>query len=294
MPLSMLSATFTGNDQTGTGRLFGVGSSERIRKVPRVSMQSSGIYRNLSSATVYSSSQSDSSLILFRPYFGLIDLGDYNGSYMQITNRRSSGSALDIDRFSTHGFNNQARSMLLVAARKDTDEFRVSFRDIFLSKWKEVLDTSLSGSPAKRKGDPAMTWQLWPSGISHLQSGEQYLKIHQRLRVEIDWWPDYDASITYHIRLYLDGGGRLKAYVARWAYWVEGGIKSGAIGDKLEPKVIAGMGTLNTELANQLGLLSSFRFEDLYYLPGNQTSRPPTGVSSGTTFDDVTIVLDRA
>jgi hypothetical protein len=294
MSLSMLASVFTNASQGGIARLYGVGSSERVRRVPKTSMQSNGIYGNLSSATVYRSSRSDATLLLFKPYLGLIDMGNYNGSYLQITNRRDSGSALDVDSFSAHGFNDQARSMLLVAARKDTDEVRVSFRDIFLAKWKQVIDGELSGSQAKRNGDPLLTWELWPTGISHLSPSQRYLKIHQRLRIEIDWWPDYDASITYHVRLYLDGAGKLKGYVARWAYWVEGGVKSGAIADKLEPKVIAGMGTLNDELATQLGLLAGFSFEDLYYLPGNQTSRAATGVRTGSTLDDVTIVLDRA
>ena len=294
MSIAALSAVFTNSNQSGTARLFGVGASERTRRVPRSSMQTFGIYANLSSATVYSTSRSDGTLILFKPLFGLFDLGDYAGEFMQITNRSGSGSALDVDAFSAHAFNDQPRSMLFVAARKETDEFRISFRDIFLNRWKQVIDGELSGSEARRSGDPTLTWELWPTGVSHLSSSSQYLKVHQRLRIEIDWWPDYDASITYHIRLYLSGSGRLQAYVARWAYWVEGGVKSGSIADKLEPKVKDGMSTLNAELSDQLNLLSGFSFEDLYYLPGNQTSREPTGVRTGSTFDDVTIVLDRA
>ena len=293
MSISALSAVFTNANQSGTARLFGVGSNERTRKLPKSLMQSYGIHRNLSSATVYSTSRSDGTLVLFRPLFGFFDVGDFNGDYLQIANRRSSGSVFDVDSFSAHGFNDQARSMLFIAARKDTDEIRISFRDIFLNRWKQVIDAELAGTQAKRSGDPSLTWELWPTGVSYLSSSHQYLKVHQRLRIEIDWWPDYDASITYHLRLYLDGSGKLKGYVARWAYWVEGGIKSGSIADKLEPKVIAGMGTLNNELSTQLGLLSGFSFEDLYYLPGNQTSRAPTGVTKGTTLDDVTIVLDR-
>lgn len=294
MSLSALATVFTNANQGGTARLYGVGRTERVRRAPKSTMQSNGIYRNLSSATVFSTSRSDGTLILFKPLYGFFDLGNYNGEYLQITNRQSSGSALDLDRFSTVGFNDQPRSMMLVAARKDTDEIRVSFRDIFLSKWKQVIDAELSGSQASRKGDPTLTWELWPTGISHLNSNHMYLKIHQRLDIEIDWWPDYEASITYHIRLYLNGAGKVKGYVQRWAYWVESGVKSGAIGDRLRPKVISGMSTLDSELDQQLALLGGFTFEDLYYLPGNQTSRAGTGVRTGTTFDDVTIVLDRA
>ena len=257
-------------------------------------MQSNGIYRNLSSATVYSSSRADATLVLFGNFVNFFDMGDYAGNFVQITNRRSSSSALDIDRFADHGINNGAHSMLLVAASKDSDEFRLSFRDIFLDQWRTVIDGQLAGTQARRNGNPSLTWEMWPNNISHLSSNQRYLRIHQRLRIVISAWPDYDASITYHVRLYLDGSGRLRGYVARWAYWVEGGIKSGAIADRLEPQAIAGMSTLNDALETQLGALGGVRFEDLYYLPGRQLTRAPTGVITGTTLEDVTIVLDLA
>ena len=53
MSISALSAVFTNVNQGGTARLHGVGTTERINRVPRSAMQSNGIYRNLSSATVY-------------------------------------------------------------------------------------------------------------------------------------------------------------------------------------------------------------------------------------------------
>lgn len=294
MSLSMLSAVYTGKDFGGSGRLYGVGTSERVRRVPASMMQSSGLHSAVSSATVFSSGVCDATLLLFRPYLGFIDLGNYNGSYLQLTNQRGSGSALDVANLAGHSFNDAARSMLLVAARKQTNEFRVSFRDVFLNQWRDIIDAELAGSQAERNGNPQLTWELWPSGISHLNSNHQYLKIRQRLRIKLSWWPDYDASITYHIRLYVNGSGKLKGYVQRWAYWVESGVKAGSIGDKLRPKVIDGMGTLNSELETQLDALSFLTLKDLYYLPGNQVTRRPTGVSGGTTFDDVTIVLDRA
>ena len=293
MSLAFLTSVYTGNNQTGTGRVFGLGQSARTRRLRRSQMQDFNIYNNLSSAIVHPTSRCDATVILFKRLLGFVDIGDFNGNYLQLTNRRSSGSELDVNAFSSLAFNNDAHSMLLIAARRETDEFRISFRDIFLDQWRSILDSQLSGSRASRNGDPPLTWELWPIGISHLSSSQQYLKIHQRLRVDIPWWPDYDASITYHIRLYLDGGGHLRAYVARWAYWVESGVKSGQIADQLEPQVIAGMNTLNSELGDQLAILSGFEFEDLYYLPGDQVSRAPTGTRTGTTFDDVTIVLDR-
>jgi hypothetical protein len=130
---------------------------------------------------------------------------------------------------------------------------------------------------AKRYGDPVLTWEMFPKGISYLDENRMYLKVHQKLDIEINWWPDYEASITYHLFLHLDGAKHLKGYVARWAYWIEGGAKADNIEEKLKPAVISGMNTFNTELSKQLNALSPFTFSDLYYLPGNQTGPVPTG-----------------
>lgn len=285
MPLSMLSIVYTGSNQTGTGRVFGLGTSHRYNAIDNGEMKSFGIYRNLSSATVYASSSCDATLILFGFPFALP--WNYTGNFLQITNQRGAASALSTNFPAL--LNNSASSMLLVAPNRGS-EIRLSFRDLFLNQWNTTLDAQLRGSEAERSGDPTLTWEMFPTGISYLDSGRRYLKIHQKLKVVLDWWPDYDASITYHIYLYLDGGGRLRGHVARWAYWVESGIKSGAIGSELEPQVIRGMDTLNSQLANQLNGIS-FSFSDLYYLPGRQLSRAITGILTGSTWADTTIVL---
>ena len=178
---------------------------------------------------------------------------------------------------------------MLVTANKGF-EVRLSFRDLFLQKWKDEIDPLLGGD-ANRIGDPTLTWAMFPQGVSHLDPNRKYLKIHQKLNINVPWWPDYEATITYHLYLYLTGSGQLRGHVARWAYWVEGGIKSGQIADRLEPTVISGMGNLNARLGDELEAFSSFNFEDLFYLPGNQTSRRSTGAWSGWTTSDVTIVV---
>ncbi len=290
MPLSVIASVFTGNNQTGTGQLLGVGTTPRYNRIPSSSMLSMNIHRALSSATVYSSSTADATVILFAPMVPFLSTPDYTGLFMQLANRRNAGSELDVDRFSDHGFNNLATSALVVAPNR-AFEVRLSFRDLFLERWKDVIDAELT-SGAKRHGDPLLTWEMWPSGISHLDSNRCYLKVHQRLDIELHCWPDYEASITYHIYLYLDGSNHLRGNVARWAYWIEGGAKADDIEDELRPAVISGMDTLNTELTNQLGDYSSLSFSDLYYLPGNQLSRAPTGVMTGFTASDVTIVVE--
>lgn len=289
MSLSVLSSVFTGNNQSGTGRLIGVGRTPRYNRISSGLMSSLGIRQALSSATVYASSTADATVIMFAPLLPFFGGPDYTGRFLQITNRRNAGSEFKVDRFSDFGFNNMATSILVAAPNRGT-EFRMSFRDLFLAQWRAQIDAQLTDG-ARRNGDPTLTWEMWPNGINHLSSDHMYLKVHQRLRIELSWWPDYDASITYHLFLFLDGGGRLRGHVQRWAYWVESGIKASSIGDRLRPAVIAGMDKINDELAAQLDPFSGFSFRDLYYLPGNQTTRPPTGVLSGFTTSDVTIVV---
>lgn len=287
MPLAMLASVYKNNYQTGASRHYGVSVSGRYNRASSSSLASAGFTINISSATVSASSTADAHLILFG--FPIPILPDYDGMFLQLTNRRNASSELDINKLSSYGFNNLTRNMLLVTANKGL-EVRLSFRSMFLQKWKDEIDPLL-GSDADRVGNPMLTWTMFPKGVSYLNSSRRYLKIHQKLNINVPWWPDYDATITYHLYLYLTSSGRLKGHVARWAYWVEGGIKSGQIGDKLRPKVINGMGKLNDRLNAELSAYSGISFKDLFYLPGNQTSRKSTGVWSGWTTQDVTIVV---
>lgn len=286
MSLTLLTSVFQGNNQTGSSKVYGVGS-ERYRQATSASLASAGFSNNISSATVFPSSLVDGNLIFFGSPVSFITFPDYEGQFVQLTNKKGATAEFDANLTATT-LNNLANSILVVPTKKG-GEVRLSFRTLFLQKWKDVIDAQL-GSDANRKGDPTLTWTMFPQGISHLDPARRYLKIHQELNINVPWWPDYDASITYHIYLFLNSGGHLSGHVQRWAYWVEGGVKSGAIAGKLEPKVIAGMDTLNEKLATELGAFSSFTLSDLFYLPGDQTTAKSTGVFTGTTWDDVTIV----
>lgn len=281
MPLDALAGIYSGSNQTGTAHFLGVDHSARYALLRGSTLSSHGLYKAISSARVYGSSACDPTLLLFgSPVFG-----DFNGQFLQITNTGSSEDNINL----TGAFNNWATSSLLVARNRPT-EVLVSFRDVFLKKWKEVIDDELSGG-AKRDGDPSFTWEMFPTSVSYLDSDKIYLRIHQNLDIEIDWWPDYEASITYHIRLYPTGGN-IRGYVARWAYWIEGGVKADDIEEKLAPAVISGMDTLNKKLEEQLSALDFLNVEDAYFLPGRQLGSPVEGQLSGMTWSDVTIVLE--
>jgi len=292
MALSFVTSIHDFNNQGGTSQVLGLSSNSRYNKRRSTDLSSVNLLNDISSARVYNSSVVDATMILFKPPFILPIYPDFQGNFLQITNKENSGSAFDVDQLSIHGFNNNTHSILLVGPNKTGTDIRLSFRSIFLNKWKTTLDGTLSGSRASRNGNPILTWEMWPLGINHLNSNNMYLKIYQKLNIDIPFWPDYDASITYHIFLYLNSEEKLRGHVSRWAYWIEGGIKSGSIEDQLRPKVIEGMNTLNDKLTEELSSFSSFSFKDLYYLPGNQTNNLNTGIIQGSTTDDVTIVLN--
>jgi len=285
MSVSVLSTIFEHANRGGDARLLGVGNSQRYHAFPASDLQWIDMYRRISSASLFGAANADPILIFVDTNpFQWLDLGGYTGRFLQLGN---SGSGERVVNLTDHGFNDRTSSLLMLAGGRGT-EFRVSFRDRFLDTWREVLDNELAGSEASRDGDPILTWEMFPQGISHLNPSLTYLKIHQSLDIALNWWPDYKASITYHIFLHATGGN-LRGWVQRWAYWVEGGSKSDDIAEALEPKVISGMNTLNDNLNTRLSAFDGFGIDDVYYLPGRQLSA--TDTKTGWTTEDVTIVL---
>lgn len=290
MSLTMLSAVCKDDDLRGLGIFYGMGHNQRYYHESSSDLINRGIYRNLSSSIVWESHSIDATLILFDnfnlPFPGLLD---YQGRFLQLTNIKNSGSPVELDHFSNYSFNDKAASILTVSSGSI---LRFSFRDLFYDQWITQIDAALEPNNVWRRGEPVMTWEMWPNNISYLNSSKRYLKIYQPIRIGIAAWPDYDASITYHIYLYLDANGKLCGSCARWGYWVESGIKSGQIASRLEPSVRDGADTLSTVLNEQLVDYEALKFSDLYYLPGRQLDYPSPSILTGSTYDDVTIVLE--
>jgi hypothetical protein len=286
MSLSFIATGYEHVNKGGLQRLFGVGNSARYNPINEALLGQLSFDAILSSIQVNASSSATANAILFSNNIaGIFPVGNFAGDFRQVvTGKNGAPNFVNMTDF---GFNDRTRSILLVNTGRGP-EFRVSFRDKFLDTWNETLDAQL-GSQASRKGDPLMTWAAFPEGISYLSSNQIYLQITQALNINIDWWPDYDASMTYHLYLYLDGSKKLQGYCQRWSAWVEGGIKSGAIMNNLWPKVVDGVSTINDTLKQNFASLPAFK--DFYYLPGRQIA-PISGVGSGTTWDDVTLVFE--
>jgi hypothetical protein len=284
---STLAQVFSGANQTGTSAVYGVGTSERYHQITASELVSRGLFRDISSCTILGSPNADPALILFElpglvmPFFP----SSYTGRFLQLSNLGSSPLNLDL---ASHGFDDQAVSALFVATNRDFEQ-RFSFRSLFLQKWKDTLDSFLSG-PAHRKGDPILTWEMFPPNIGYLNPNRTYLKIRQDLDIVLDGWADYVAWIEYHIFLFINSAGNPRGVVQRAWYWIEGGSKTDDIEAVLKPAVIDGIDTLNSELTNALSGFDGFNLNDLYYLPGAQ---PSAGLAhQGFTTDDVTIVIE--
>jgi hypothetical protein len=291
MPISAVASVYEHVNQQGISRYYVVSGEAGYDLATRSSLQAAGLDQAISSVVAYSSTSADTNLILFSWPWAGIRLSDFNGLYLQVTNARS-GREL-VQNLPELGFNDQATALLLLATNRTAQPelARYSFRDLFQEQWNQTLDAELAGSQARRDGDPVLTWELFPRGDPALDPNSMYLMIGQALRIVLDWWPDYYAWISYHLRLYLDEAHHLQGYVARWGYWVEDGVKREAIEAQLRPKVEAGAETLNARLAEALAPTAGFAFSDLYFLPGRQLRPAPTGVLTGVTSDDVTIVL---
>ena len=286
MSLSFISIGYENINKGGLQRLFGVGQAARYKHINEALLGQLSFDSLLSSIQVFPSSIATANAILFsNNYAGVFPLGNFAGDFRQVVTAKNG--APDFANMTDSGFNDRTRSVLLVNSARGF-EYRVSFRDQFLDTWNSTLDAQL-GSDASRTGDPLMTWAAFPEGVSYLNSDQIYLQITQALNINIPWWPDYSASITYHLYLYLDGSHKLQGYCKKWSAWVESGIKSSEILDKLWPKVVAGVSNINEQLTHSFSSLPAFK--DFYYLPGRQVT-PLTGVSSGSTWDDVTLVFE--
>jgi hypothetical protein len=280
---------FAGSNQTGSNIVEVTGASQRYERTRASELMSNGLWRQVSSTSVFVPPAGATSLICFGLPFAPGLLPDFNGQFVQFTNL--AGSPVLNRNLSASAFDNQTESALLVKQAR-AFEVRLSFRALFLNQWRTVIDAQLSGTQASRDGDPILTWEMFPAAISGLDPLLKYLKISQGLDIAIDGWWDYKASLTYWILLSLDSGGALQGFVARQAFWVESGIKHNGIAAALAPQVSAGAGVLNIQLGAALSTATGgFTFTDLYYLPGNQTAAPATGVITGFTTQDVTIVL---
>jgi hypothetical protein len=282
MALEFAGTLFAAEDKTGPSLMLGLGHAHRYSPVTAAELMGSGLYKKIHSLEILTTSEAAGNVVLFGS-------DDFSGWFTQFT-----AAWNEEDWWNLPGDDRHARSAILVAGKRTGKlEMRLSFREQFLADWESLVDKRLKDTLASRHGKPTLTWEMFPASISPLHPNSIYLKIHQRLDIAVPSWPDYAAAMAYHIHLFVNAQHQVRAHGARWAYWVESGVKSGHIGDILKPQVKDGLPILIQEINNRLSKIDAKApINGVYYLPGRQLDQPATGVLTGHTNDDVTIVLE--
>ncbi|MCG3119371.1 MAG: hypothetical protein ALAOOOJD_01763 [bacterium] len=140
-----------------------------------------------------------------------------------------------------------------------------------------AVDRMLDGSATRTSGIKA-GWIPWRYVPFHESDPNRHgeldllIRIFLNFHVSTPWYcSDADGDISYYVIPYLDGAGRLGAYVDWWSYHFSGGgpFCSGAISEALDSAVPGGIETLQSMIDARLALFSSRRFDMLYLLPGD-------------------------
>lgn len=283
--MGSIAAVFTKFDQTGASYADGTGGAHRYARTPFSAFLGTGVFGAVSSVRVLPGAGAPT-VILFQD---ASPLASFDGEFMQCTNASTESFDLNLDG-TLADFNNDATSMLVVQTQL-APEFRFSFTDKVVPEWITFLDQTLP-SDVERVGTPAVRWVAFPHGDPFLNPDRIYVRIKQKLNVVLENWSDYEASITYWVR-FRASGKKVLASVAKWAYWVEGGIFSGAIADELEPKVKNGAADLKNKLNVALGAIPS-SVSGVYMLPGHQLTQIDDGfhnVHWSSSRGDATVVV---
>jgi hypothetical protein len=278
--MSLLAAAWldSGPNQTGSSMLTGLGVNDRYGQVTNAQLASNGLLDSVASGQMISHG-SDFNLILFSN-------GDYTGDFFQVS--------IPHDESATYWHTGSAQSALLIASKNvGTNENRVSLHDTLHDEWVNFLDQKLQGTSVSRDVEPLLTWQMFPTNDQWLDRSQVYIRIHQPLHVHMPWyWPDYQASMDYNVVLFIDSSSHLRAWVADWECWVEGGAKNGQVHSQLDPQVAGGMQPLQDQLNQKLALTDLLGpVKAVFYLPGRQTDPVENNTFGGNTADDVTICV---
>jgi hypothetical protein len=193
---------------------------------------------------------------------------------------------------------NDRTSSLMLVRRYDDEDSRALGDPIS----KALIGNIIGGTKGIRelRGDPVFTWDMWPTGgDSHPNDPEKrFIQIKIPVVIDVPHWFDYDAEIRLWFYLYISAG-YLRGYLAYYGAWVEGGIKSQEILDKLMAAIPDNFGEIDTTLNTLLSSINGSSripmlgpFTAVYLLPGDQSLFSGQAME-GNVADNVTIVLVR-
>lgn len=279
MSLDFAATIFSGDNGTGISRVIAGGNGNRSDGDDSNELIPAGLWRNIQSFQLSTSSETDANIVFCK-------WNDYSGPFAQVALGKGGGLGL-FDCSGTIG------SVYTVAThRNGENEIRQSARQLLEAQWIAFLDAKLANSQASRVGGPTIRWRAFPR-IDFLDQKLVYVEIHQPLHIAIDWWPDYAASITYHLFPFVDAAGHVRVFGARWGFWVEDGAKKGKISDALRPKVSSGLGQLVNKVNTALFQFDALgKVREVYLLPGNQVGVGAGDAAfSGNADSDATVVV---
>jgi len=207
----------------------------------------------------------------------------YQGRYVSYD--ITPGAETDINYIGDF-MNDRASSVLLI--RKFRNELSPVLAGNYIPI--DTIKKLVSKDGSSPRGNPIVTWDMWPDGKdSHPnEPGKAY--VYMKVPIEVDpssegWYIDYDAEIRFWIYLYVDGAGKLQGYLDYYGVWVEGGVISGKIMNKLMNQVAGSLGQISS-LVDEFVALANLAgpFANIYFLPGANNQQ-------GNTDDGISIVL---
>jgi hypothetical protein len=192
------------------------------------------------------------------------------------------------DVASLPGFNDTTSSVLLMDHNPSANRSTFALRSLAGARLNAAIDSQLGSiSDASRNGDVRLIFAIDLFEVSLF--GVDLMLIEIPVRIHTSWpFSDYDARIRYWIRFFIDSKHRVRAFVAAWGYWIEGGVLTGSIEGRLRPQVEGNIGMVETQVNNMLTELEFHQWTDVYLLPG---AGQVTGDYDGDVADDCTLVL---
>lgn len=208
----------------------------------------------------------------------LFQHSNYRGRYAMFN--ADPGDTVAIPNLSAENFNDRTSSILIVR-RHGVEMWPMQIGTMGGSNLRDHIDSMIGGIPRlSMRGEATITWDLWPS----FDPSRKFVYLKIPVRVDVEHWFDYDAEVRLWVYFYINHQNKLRGYVAWYGAWVEGGILTGKILDRLMGDIPGRIGDINTMVADAASAVEAFDFTALYYLPGRAQS-------TGHVNDDVTIVL---
>jgi len=290
-------------DFTGASRLFTV-SNPLMR-------WSEALGRRVGSVRVPNASQNDVLMFCFDampgkpqyPYLGwqqhgiaagLPAMGDFNGRFMQITNRRNdhdnASVSISLPNYGWSGpgaymGNRYVSSALALPARIRT-EFRWHTGRVFPFVWNQVLKFVLSMIPVKIAADPVETlWLPFPEQApGQMSSQRMYLVVHQGFKVDTVL-RNVQCCLNAYLEVGVDDNGMFQLVLRHSDHYVWPGVHGHIVENQLAADGVKAAWNAVWEVATGLfRMLTNIPAEHAYLLPGSQDMLPNL---DGVTFGHV-------